>query len=288
MDFVSYIRDQSEKLNSRDYVISLWNELSGNNSEVEINSNAVNDFNNHLPVLLEQFWEIALEKLNAETEIEEIDDDLKVYLLVFIYQCITQSHELISYKCVLYACEVYIHLLTTAQSDDFYKSKLYRGVLSTLQSSAEATISRNLIHFMYKLRLFLVKAKLDTSDLEITLATLIQIIFLKSEEIFQSFDLSFSSNSLSYEALLSLKVLIEQESVPSRKFLITTYLFNGLRKYSSAHLNPRQFNVIQVNLRNLIKSMHKKFKEDHYKTFMNAFIHIWKHPDFTFYGVIIK
>jgi hypothetical protein len=96
--------------------------------------------------------------------------------------------------------------------------------------------------------------------------------------------LSFSSNSLSYEALLSLKVLIEQESVPSRKFLITTYLFNGLRKYSSAHLNPRQFNVIQVNLRNLIKSMHKKFKEDHYKTFMNAFIHIWKHPDFTFYG----
>ncbi|KAJ3643760.1 hypothetical protein Zmor_026449 [Zophobas morio] len=285
MDFTSYIRDQNEKLHCRDYVFHLWEELEGINSDGDISANAINDFNNHLPVLLEQFWEIALEKLNMAEELDEIDEELKVYLLILIYQCITQSHELISYKCVLYAAEVYLHLLTTPQRDEFYKSKLYRITISTVESSLEAVATEHIANrLMFKLRKFLVRAKLTLSDLEVTLATLIHIMFIKSKEVFHDFEMSNHPQPIALESLLSLKVLYEQELIQSRKFIIMTYLFNGLRKHNAIHTTPRHFNIIQLNFRNLFKSLHQKFKEERYKTFLNAFIHIWKHPDFTFFG----
>lgn len=289
MDFLSYIRDQSEKLTSRDYVDHLWQEIESGNTNSDINPTAVQEFNNHLPVLLEQFWETALQKLTATSNLDEYDDELKRYLLVLIYQCITQAHELISYNCVLYASEVYLNLLTTAQSDEFFQSTLYSTTLSTVQSSLENTGSQNVTsRLMYKLRCFLTTAKLNMNDLEITLATLTKIIFIKSSDVFKSFERTPDPGSTSFEALLSLKVLLEQENIPNRKFIITSYLFNGLRKHNTINLTPRHINLIQTNFRNLIKSLDTKFKEDQYKTFLNAFIHVWKHSEFSFFGVIIS
>lgn len=281
MDFVSYIRDQSDKLNSRHYIEHLWDEIEGKDTE-EISAREIADFSNHLPVLLEQFWGLALEKLNEP--LVEVEEDLIKYLLVLIYQFISQSHDSVSFKSVVDACEVYLHLLATPQKDVFFKSTLYKSVLTTLQTSLDVGSSEDdTKRMLEKFKIFLNDSKLNVEDLEATLALLVHVIFTKSRKVYPDF--TNPDGTVCFEAHLCLKILLTNETVLKKKFLITTFLFNGLRKHNSSLFPQQQFSAIQTNFRHLMRELHGKFKDDDYKSFLNAFIEVWNHPDFIYYTV---
>lgn len=287
MDFVAYMKDQHEKLTSRDYVLHLWNELEENQTEIDISSTSVTEFNNHLPLLPDKFWELASEKVANGVQVDEIDDELRIYIMVLLYHSITQAHESDSFHCVSYPCHVYLTIITYSENKTFFKSKLYRSALTTLKSVIERPNCEKYLGnlLVTKLRQFLNKSKLKTEDLEISVATLVHSVFTKAQMVYTNFDETQKFESISYEALLSLKLLLEKENATPRKFLLTSYLLNGLRKYSNTYVTPQAFNIAQRNLRRVIKSLHQKFKEDDYSTFLNAFVHVWIHPEFIYFGV---
>lgn len=287
MDFNAYMKDQHEKLTSRDYVLHLWNELEESQAEIDISTTSVTEFNNHLPLVPDKFWELASEKVANTVQVDEIDEELRIYIMVLLYHSITQAHESDSFHCVSYPCHVYLTIITYSQNEAFFKSKLYRSALTTLKSVIESPNCERYLGdlLISKLRQFLKKSKLNTEDLEITVATLVHSVFTKARMVYNNFDDTQKFESISYEALLSLKLLLERENASPRKFLLTSYLFNGLRKYSNSYVTPQAFNIAQRNLKRLIKSLHQKFKEDEYSTFLNAFVHVWTHPDFIYFGV---
>lgn len=192
MDFISYIRDQSERLNSRRCIDFYWNEIQlGAIAADAPDASIPTEYDNHLPLLLEQFWELCLEKLSeAHGQIAdgEIDDELRIYLLVLLYQCTDQSKDTLSFKTTLCASKVYLYLLRSDYAADYYHSPIYKNVLNVVQVAIAASTCSDLLEsLMKKLRKFLSKAELSEGDLEATLDTLTHIVYMKSSHIVDGF-----------------------------------------------------------------------------------------------------
>lgn len=292
MNFIDYIKDQQNNLQSEKYVEMLWCKITDNSEEeVCVTLEDEEHYQNHIPVEFSKFLKRCVRKLrDIKIEEESIDWNKldNKYFSALLYYAL--QHEDVTMDNALYAANIFflVNAICPSGKHFFYKV-LYLKIMEVLKefnTSQDMTGAGVIMYLMDDFKTFLTKC-LISEDLIIPTVSVLHDYTYCCNDVFENIDLDISFENLGYIAFVSLKALVEQLSQQKNNdkklFPILLALTSNLKSATNISRTVRLAH--QNNVRLFIKQNFNKFSSKSFCLVTDMLKFVYLHSEYDDFDV---